>query len=95
MCAMFRASVCAVLTALVVAPAALADGATLSQPANGSTVSSLAPIDFTWFNPHYHVLGIRQDLYVATDPAVQKIVAEHHDPVAIARQALAGLVPVP
>jgi hypothetical protein len=68
-----------VLTALVVAPAALADGATLSQPANGSTVSSLAPIEFTWFNPHYHVLGIRQDLYVATDPAVQKIVAEYHD----------------
>jgi len=77
MCAMPRAFLCAVLAALVVVPAALADGATLSQPANGSTVSSLAPIEFTWFNPHYHVLGIRQDLYVATDPAVQKIVAEH------------------
>jgi hypothetical protein len=76
---MFRAFACSLLAALLVAPAAWADGATLSQPANGSTVSSIAPIEFAWFNPHYHVLGIRQDLHVAADSAFQKIVAEHHD----------------
>ena len=76
---MFRTFVCSLLAALVVAPASRADVVTLSKPANGSTVSSLAPIEFTWSNPLYHVLGMYQHLYVGTDPAVEKIVAERTD----------------
>jgi hypothetical protein len=43
-------------------PPAWADGATLIRPANGSTVSSLEPIEFAWSNPFYHLLGMGQEL---------------------------------
>jgi hypothetical protein len=53
---MSRAFACALLAALVAAPAAWADGATLARPAQDATVSSVAPIEFGWSNPNYHVL---------------------------------------
>src|ERR687888_508908 len=76
---MFRATLLAALLALTVPAAAAADGFILETPALGATVSSEAPVEFTWDNPNYHVLGETQILEVATDPDIQKVVYRHGD----------------
>ncbi len=68
-----------IVGALACAPAGLAEGAYLKQPLNGSAVSSLSPVEFTWDNPTYHVLGLSQVFYVATDPDFTNVVWQHGD----------------
>jgi hypothetical protein len=75
----YRAIVLACLLALVLPVAAAAEGFTLHTPALASTVSSEAPVAFTWDNPSYHVLGQSQVLYVATDSEFTNIVYQHGD----------------
>ena len=64
---------------LALAPSALAEGIFPKQPANGSTVSSGAKVEFTWDNPSYHVLGQSQVFYVATDLAFENVVFQKGD----------------
>jgi hypothetical protein len=76
---MQRAIVLAGFVALVLPTAAAVEGMTLKTPALGTTVSSTAPVEFTWDNPNYHPLGEDQVMYVATDPAFTNIVYQHGD----------------
>ena len=39
----------------------------------------MAPIEFAWSNPYYHVMGMGQELYVATDPDFRSVVTHRGD----------------
>lgn len=76
---MSRSLLAALVLILVAAPAAAADGIDLVTPTEGATVSSEAPLELGWMNPHYHVMGEVQVVTIATDPQLTNVVRQHGD----------------